>query len=145
MRPAGCLRPHGRPREPRCPLVSPQAVKRIVRRDGLSEEAARSRLRSQMSDSQRVQQAQVVLCTLWEPEVTRRQVSRGPLPTARGAEGGNGSSAAGLPPVGNAAGRDGRRRAPRAAPLTAFRRQVEKAWELLQQRLSRAPAGPPAN
>ncbi|XP_052555963.1 bifunctional coenzyme A synthase [Tympanuchus pallidicinctus] len=72
-----------------------EAVKRIVRRDGLSEEAARSRLRSQMSDSQRVQQAQVVLCTLWEPEVTRRQ--------------------------------------------------VEKAWELLQQRLSRAPAGPPAN
>ncbi|XP_010723020.1 bifunctional coenzyme A synthase [Meleagris gallopavo] len=70
-----------------------EAVKRIVRRDGLSEEAARSRLRSQMSDSQRVQQAQVVLCTLWEPEVTRRQVSRGPLPTARGAEGGNGSSA----------------------------------------------------
>lgn len=71
-----------------------EAVKRIVRRDGLSEEAARSRLRSQMSDSQRVRQAQVVLCTLWEPEVTRRQ--------------------------------------------------VEKAWELLQQRLSRAPAGPPS-
>ncbi|XP_065605220.1 bifunctional coenzyme A synthase [Cyrtonyx montezumae] len=72
-----------------------EAVKRIVSRDGLSEEAARSRLRSQMSDSRRVQQAHVVLCTLWEPEVTRRQ--------------------------------------------------VEKAWELLQQRLSRAPAGPPSS
>lgn len=59
-------------------------------RDGLSQEAARSRLRSQMSNSQRVEQSQVVLCTLWEPEVTRKQVSCWPpswgLP--RGGEGG---------------------------------------------------------
>ncbi|KAM9174931.1 bifunctional coenzyme A synthase [Mergus octosetaceus] len=67
-----------------------EAVKRIMDRDGLSEEAARSRLRSQMSNSQRVEQSQVVLCTLWEPEVTRKQ--------------------------------------------------VEKAWDLLQQRLSHTPA-----
>ncbi|XP_033926010.1 bifunctional coenzyme A synthase [Melopsittacus undulatus] len=65
-----------------------EAVRRVQARDGLSAEAARNRLRSQMSSRQRVQQAQVVLCTLWEPEVTRRQ--------------------------------------------------VEKAWELLQQRLPRA-------
>lgn len=44
-------------------------------RDGLSEGAAHSRLRSQMSNSQRVEQSQVVLCTLWEPEITRKQVS----------------------------------------------------------------------
>lgn len=91
---------------PVSPSWSPQAVKRIVRRDGLSEEAARSRLRSQMSDSQRVRQAQVVLCTLWEPEVTRRQVSRGPLLIARaeggaagtgsGAEGGGGGGGTGV-------------------------------------------------
>ncbi|XP_035203356.1 bifunctional coenzyme A synthase isoform X1 [Oxyura jamaicensis] len=67
-----------------------EAVKRIVARDGLSEEAARSRLRSQMSNSQRVEQSQVVLCTLWEPDVTRKQ--------------------------------------------------VEKAWDLLQQRMSHTPA-----
>ncbi|XP_074748410.1 bifunctional coenzyme A synthase [Strix uralensis] len=53
-----------------------EAVQRVVARDGLSEEAACSRLRSQMTNSQRVQQSQVVLCTLWEPDVTRRQVEK---------------------------------------------------------------------
>ncbi|XP_064030383.1 bifunctional coenzyme A synthase isoform X2 [Pogoniulus pusillus] len=53
-----------------------EAVKRVVARDGLSEEAARSRLQNQMSNSQRVERAQVVLCTLWEPDVTRRQVEK---------------------------------------------------------------------
>ncbi|XP_014814554.1 PREDICTED: bifunctional coenzyme A synthase [Calidris pugnax] len=53
-----------------------EAVKRIMARDGLSEEAARSRLRSQMSNSQRVEQSQVVLCTLWEPDITRAQVEK---------------------------------------------------------------------
>lgn len=70
-------------RAPECPLWSCQAVKRIMARDGLSEEAARSRLRSQMTNSQRVEQSQVVLCTLWEPDVTRTQVSPG-LATALG-------------------------------------------------------------
>ncbi|NXY92682.1 COASY synthase, partial [Alcedo cyanopectus] len=51
-----------------------EAVKRIMARDGLSEEAARSRLQSQVTNSQRVEQSQVVLSTLWEPEVTRKQV-----------------------------------------------------------------------
>ncbi|KAM6333865.1 bifunctional coenzyme A synthase [Alca torda] len=53
-----------------------EAVKRIMARDGLSEEAARGRLRSQMTNSQRVEQSQVVLCTLWEPDVTRKQVEK---------------------------------------------------------------------
>ncbi|XP_068274766.1 bifunctional coenzyme A synthase [Nyctibius grandis] len=53
-----------------------EAVKRIMARDGLSEEAARSRLRSQMTNSQRVEQSQVVLCTLWEPDVTWQQVEK---------------------------------------------------------------------
>ncbi|XP_074018787.1 bifunctional coenzyme A synthase [Numenius arquata] len=53
-----------------------EAVKRIMARDGLSEEAARSRLRSQMTNSQRVEQSQVVLCTLWEPDITRAQVEK---------------------------------------------------------------------
>ncbi|KAM9215034.1 bifunctional coenzyme A synthase [Leptosomus discolor] len=53
-----------------------EAVKRIMARDGLSEEAARRRLQSQMSNGQRVEQSQVVLCTLWEPDVTRKQVEK---------------------------------------------------------------------
>lgn len=72
---------------PERPLWSCQAVKRVVARDGLNEEAARRRLRSQMTNGQRVEQAQVVLCTLWEPDVTRRQVSPGLAPVV-GGEGG---------------------------------------------------------
>lgn len=54
-------------------------MRRIVARDGLSEEAARRRLQSQMTNRQRVEQSQVVLCTLWEPDITRQQVSLGLL------------------------------------------------------------------
>lgn len=75
------------PPRPERPLWSLQAVKRIVARDGLSEEAARRRLRSQMTNGQRVERAQVVLCTLWEPDVTRQQVSPGRAPVP-GGEGG---------------------------------------------------------
>ncbi|XP_009954845.1 PREDICTED: bifunctional coenzyme A synthase, partial [Leptosomus discolor] len=48
----------------------------IMAGDGRSEEAARRRLQSQMSNGQRVEQSQVVLCTLWEPDVTRKQVEK---------------------------------------------------------------------
>lgn len=51
-----------------------EAVRRIVQRDGLSEAAAQSRLQSQMSGQQLVEQSHVVLSTLWEPHVTQRQV-----------------------------------------------------------------------
>ncbi|KAM5309532.1 bifunctional coenzyme A synthase isoform 2-T2 [Glossophaga mutica] len=51
-----------------------EAVRRIVERDGLSEAAAQSRLQSQMSGQQFVDQSHVVLSTLWEPQVTQRQV-----------------------------------------------------------------------
>ncbi|XP_039553129.1 bifunctional coenzyme A synthase, partial [Passer montanus] len=53
-----------------------EAVRRIVARDGLTEEAARRRLQSQMSNRQRVEQSQVVLCSLWEPAITRQQVQK---------------------------------------------------------------------
>uniref|UniRef100_A0A8C3WVZ1 Bifunctional coenzyme A synthase n=1 Tax=Catagonus wagneri TaxID=51154 RepID=A0A8C3WVZ1_9CETA len=69
-----------------------EAVRRIVERDGLSEAAAQSRLQSQMSGQQLVDQSHVVLSTLWEPHVTQRQ--------------------------------------------------VEKAWALLQKRISEAPSDP---
>uniref|UniRef100_A0A8D0L468 Bifunctional coenzyme A synthase n=1 Tax=Sphenodon punctatus TaxID=8508 RepID=A0A8D0L468_SPHPU len=53
-----------------------EALSRIMARDGLSEEAAWNRLQSQLPNSQRVQQSHVVLCTLWEPEITYKQVEK---------------------------------------------------------------------
>uniref|UniRef100_W5MIG3 Dephospho-CoA kinase domain containing n=1 Tax=Lepisosteus oculatus TaxID=7918 RepID=W5MIG3_LEPOC len=53
-----------------------EAVARITRRDGASEEDARRRLASQWTNAQQVERANVVLCTLWEPEVTQRQVQK---------------------------------------------------------------------
>uniref|UniRef100_A0A8B9F6F1 Bifunctional coenzyme A synthase n=1 Tax=Amazona collaria TaxID=241587 RepID=A0A8B9F6F1_9PSIT len=105
-----------------------EAVRRVVARDGLSEEAARRRLRSQMGNGQRVQRAQVVLCTLWEPHVTRKQVSPG-------REQRSGPSSGEHP----RAWPWGVRGGPPAAPGSeaAALVQVEKAWELLQQRLGR--------
>uniref|UniRef100_A0A2K6UUF7 Bifunctional coenzyme A synthase n=2 Tax=Saimiri boliviensis boliviensis TaxID=39432 RepID=A0A2K6UUF7_SAIBB len=53
-----------------------EAVRRIVERDGLSDAAAQSRLQSQMSGQQLVEQSHVVLSTLWEPHITQRQVEK---------------------------------------------------------------------
>ncbi|CAN9492874.1 unnamed protein product [Ophioblennius macclurei] len=51
-----------------------EAVSRITERDGVSREDALRRLQSQWSNSKLVEHANVVLSTLWEPEVTRKQV-----------------------------------------------------------------------
>lgn len=51
-----------------------QAVKRIVQRDGVKEEDAWRRLKSQWPNATLIEHANVVLCTLWEPDVTQRQV-----------------------------------------------------------------------
>ncbi|GCC20492.1 hypothetical protein chiPu_0019053, partial [Chiloscyllium punctatum] len=51
-----------------------EALKRIVSRDKLSENEAKKRLASQWSDAQRLRYANVVLCTLWEPDITEKQV-----------------------------------------------------------------------
>lgn len=51
-----------------------EAVSRITERDGVSTEDALRRLHSQWSNSRQVQYANVALTTLWEPEVTQRQV-----------------------------------------------------------------------
>ncbi|CAL8282114.1 unnamed protein product [Merluccius merluccius] len=53
-----------------------EASSRIVERDGVTQEDALRRLHSQYSSNQQVEQANVVLSTLWEPEVTQRQVLR---------------------------------------------------------------------
>ncbi|KAM7370727.1 hypothetical protein PAMP_010252 [Pampus punctatissimus] len=51
-----------------------EAVLRITQRDSLTTEEALRRLHSQWSNSKQVEHANVVLSTLWEPEVTRKQV-----------------------------------------------------------------------
>uniref|UniRef100_H3CH64 Bifunctional coenzyme A synthase n=1 Tax=Tetraodon nigroviridis TaxID=99883 RepID=H3CH64_TETNG len=51
-----------------------EAVTRITERDGVSSEDALRRLQSQWSNAKQVEHANVVLSTLWEPEVTRKQV-----------------------------------------------------------------------
>ncbi len=43
-------------------------------RNKLSENEALQRIQSQMTNQQRVDQANVVLSTLWQPEVTQTQV-----------------------------------------------------------------------
>lgn len=53
-----------------------EAIRRIMERDGLSEAAAQSRLQSQMSGQQLVDQSHVVLSTLWEPHITQLQVEK---------------------------------------------------------------------
>ncbi|XP_023264882.1 bifunctional coenzyme A synthase [Seriola lalandi dorsalis] len=51
-----------------------EAVSRITERDGVSTDDALRRLHSQWSNTKQVEHANVVLSTLWEPEVTRKQV-----------------------------------------------------------------------
>ncbi|XP_077406515.1 bifunctional coenzyme A synthase [Vanacampus margaritifer] len=51
-----------------------EAVSRITERDGVAAEDAQRRLQSQGSNAQRLEHANVVLSTLWEPDVTRKQV-----------------------------------------------------------------------
>ncbi|KAM9837789.1 bifunctional coenzyme A synthase isoform 1-T2 [Aulostomus maculatus] len=51
-----------------------EAVLRITQRDGVAAEDAVRRLQSQWSSAKQVEHANVVLSTLWEPEITRRQL-----------------------------------------------------------------------
>ena len=51
-----------------------EAINRIVERDHLTTEQAARRVESQLSNSDRVTSANVVICSTWEPEVTAAQV-----------------------------------------------------------------------
>merc|ERR1719278_1055968 len=57
-----------------CVVPREEAVIRIMDRDGRSREEAERRVASQLSNTERVSQASTVLCTMWQPEVTQRQV-----------------------------------------------------------------------
>ncbi|XP_034564462.1 bifunctional coenzyme A synthase [Notolabrus celidotus] len=51
-----------------------EAVLRITERDGVNTEDAQRRLQSQWPNAKQLEHANVVLSTLWEPEVTQKQV-----------------------------------------------------------------------
>ena len=51
-----------------------QAVQRLMERNKLSEDIAVKRVQAQLSNQERVSQADVVLSTLWAPDVTQQQV-----------------------------------------------------------------------
>lgn len=51
-----------------------QAIQRLMERNNLPEEEAVKRIDSQISNADRISHANVVLCTLWETEVTQKQV-----------------------------------------------------------------------
>ncbi|ULU09366.1 hypothetical protein L3Y34_014048 [Caenorhabditis briggsae] len=53
-----------------------EAVRRVVERDSLTESQAKDRMSSQISNKQRIDASNVVLCSLWKYEETRAQVDR---------------------------------------------------------------------
>ncbi|KAH3885373.1 bifunctional coenzyme A synthase-like [Dreissena polymorpha] len=53
-----------------------EVIQRLVDRNKLTTEAATQRLNAQISNTERVSRANVVLCTLWEYEYTQQQVER---------------------------------------------------------------------
>ncbi|GFO24685.1 bifunctional coenzyme a synthase [Plakobranchus ocellatus] len=53
-----------------------EAVKRIMTRNGLSQEAAEKRIDSQLSNIDRIQKCNVAICTQWEVQVTDKQIKK---------------------------------------------------------------------
>ena len=54
----------------------PEAIRRIVERDGKTEEQAQARLNNQMSNQELISHCNTVFYTKWDYEVTRKQVSK---------------------------------------------------------------------
>ncbi|CAL2030108.1 unnamed protein product [Caenorhabditis brenneri] len=53
-----------------------EAVRRVVERDNLTEEQAKDRMSSQISNKERIDKSNLVLCSLWKYEETRAQVDK---------------------------------------------------------------------
>ena len=51
-----------------------EAIKRLYERNKMSEEESRKRISVQMKNVDRIKYANVVFCTLWDREFTRKQV-----------------------------------------------------------------------
>lgn len=59
-----------------CIIPQNEAIKRIMQRNQLSEEAAKLRIEIQPSNIEQVKEANVVICTLWSHEITLEQVEK---------------------------------------------------------------------
>lgn len=59
-----------------CIIKREEAIKRIVERDGRTQEEAERRIDNQLSNKERVSRANVVFCTQWAAEYTQDQVER---------------------------------------------------------------------
>ena len=53
-----------------------ESVTRALQRDGLQEEQVRSRLNAQIGLQERVNRSNVILSTLWQPEITQKMVEK---------------------------------------------------------------------
>ena len=53
-----------------------EAIKRIVERDGKTEEQATARLDNQMSNKKLISKCNTVFYSLWDYEITRKQVDK---------------------------------------------------------------------
>ena len=51
-----------------------EATKRLMARNGISDEFARKRIAAQMSNRERIARGNVLICSLWEPELKCTQV-----------------------------------------------------------------------
>ncbi|KAI6203281.1 hypothetical protein M3Y94_00538000 [Aphelenchoides besseyi] len=51
-----------------------EAIRRVIERDGLTDELARDRVNSQADNFWRIQRSHVVICSLWDYSETERQV-----------------------------------------------------------------------
>ncbi len=57
-------------------IISPEvAVKRIVERDGRTAQEAEARLKSQMPNEEVVAKSNVIFCSQWEVDYTKKQVA----------------------------------------------------------------------
>uniref|UniRef100_A0A069DV06 Bifunctional coenzyme A synthase n=1 Tax=Panstrongylus megistus TaxID=65343 RepID=A0A069DV06_9HEMI len=59
-----------------CIIPTEEAIKRLRDRSGLSEEEAKARIASQPSNSEHVENANLVFCTFWKPQFTQKQVEK---------------------------------------------------------------------
>lgn len=51
-------------------------MKRLQNRDNLSVEEAQTRIRSQLKNKEIVSKANVIFCTLWDENYTKKQVEK---------------------------------------------------------------------
>ncbi|XP_076621029.1 bifunctional Phosphopantetheine adenylyltransferase - Dephospho-CoA kinase [Colletes latitarsis] len=59
-----------------CIIPPEEAIKRVVNRNGLTEVDAKVRIQVQPSNTEQVNEANVVICSLWSHDITQEQVQR---------------------------------------------------------------------